>query len=192
MISLPTVADLDRQRYMANLEVQTVASKLALDFNSQLLRCTGEPNIKIKYLMAKVVRTYLEDTTPRFMAYEKRFRGATPEMVKYTNNLDFSINPETLDEEGRKRLAMAIAFSHFTYDVTGGYLLVCDLQGIVTTNGKGEPILLLTDPAIHCPKHIRFGKTNLGLTGINRFFKKHICNKYCSALGLKKPEDEDY
>ena len=191
MISLPIVADLDRQRYMANLEVQTVASKLAFDFNSQLLKRTGEPNIKIKYLMAKVVRTYLDDGNPRFMAYEKRFRGANPEMIKYTNNLDFSINPETLDDEGRKRLALAIAFSHFTYDVTKGYLLVCDLQGIVTTNGKGEEILLLTDPAIHCPKHIRFGKTNLGLTGINRFFKKHICNKYCSVLGLKKPEEED-
>ena len=141
--------------------------------------------------MAKVVRTYLDDGNPRFMAYEKRFRGPTTEMVKYTNNLDFSINPETLDEEGRKRLALAIAFSHFTYDVTDGYLLVCDLQGIDTTNGKGEKILLLTDPAIHCQKHIRFGKTNLGLTGINRFFKKHVCNKYCSALGLKKPGDED-
>ena len=126
------------------------------------------------------------------MAYENLSHDASREMVKYTNNFEFSINPETLDEDGRKRLAMAIAFSHFTYDVTGGYLLVCDLQGIVTTNGKGEKTLLLTDPAIHCSKHIRFGKTNLGLKGINRFFKKHVCNKYCSALGLKKPEDDSY
>ena len=79
------------------------------------------------------------------------------------------------------------AFSHFSYDVTDGYLLVCDLQGVSTTDKNGKDTLLLTDPAIHCAKHLRFGKTNLGSLGMKRFFKRHVCNKYCKALGLEMP-----
>ena len=188
MISLPTVAALDRQRYATNLEIQTIASKIAFEFNDRLCRTTRDPNIKIKYLMAKVVRISMEDGNLRFMAYEKRFHGATPEMIKYTNNLDYVIDPKTLNGDGRKKLELAVAFSHFSYDFTGGYLLVCDLQGISTSDGKGEPILLLTDPAIHCSKHLRFGKTNLRAIGIKKFFNKHVCNEYCSALGLNMPK----
>jgi hypothetical protein len=165
-----------------------VASKLAFEFNDQIGKIAEPPTIKLKYLMAKVISFSLENGKQCFMAYEKRFRGSTPTMVKYTNNLDFSLNPKTLDDEGQCRLELAIAFSHFTHHVTDGYLLVCDLQGIVTNSGKGEPILLLTDPAIHCAKHICFGKTNLGGLGIDKFFKRHICNKFCLALGLRIPE----
>ena len=191
IISLPTVEELDRERYIADLEVQTVAAKLALEFNGRLCKTCHNPNIKIKFLMAKVVQISetgsTSDKSSRYLAYEKRFRG-DPTMIKYMNNLDFVLDPKTLDENGRKRLELAIAFSHFTYDVTDGYLLVCDLQGIsdVAEKGKKE-IFLLTDPAIHCAKHLRFGKTNLFSVGIEKFFRKHECNKYCQALGLKKP-----
>jgi len=188
MISLPKIPELDRQRYMTDLEVQTVAAKLAFEFNARLGRTKEDPNMKLKFLMAKVVRfDNQEGKPPRFMAYEKRFRGPKPEMIKYTNNLDFVRNPGTLDEVGRTCLELAIAFSHFTYSITGGYLLVCDLQGVRTQDKKGKPTLLLTDPAINCSKHLRFGKTNLEAPGISRFFAKHKCNKFCAALGLKMP-----
>ncbi|KAI9558286.1 hypothetical protein GHT06_015039 [Daphnia sinensis] len=188
IISLPKVADLDRWRYLSDLEVQTVAAKLAIEFNSRLFRTLHNPNINMKFLKTKVVRVFKEgDVAPRYLAYEKRFRGVNPSMVKYTNNVDFVHDAESLDEKGRKRLEIALAFSHFSHDITGGYLLVCDLQGVSYVNAKGKEILLLTDPAIHCSKHIRFGKTNLSSIGINKFFKKHVCNKYCLALGLKMP-----
>lgn len=149
---------------MADLEVQTVASKLAFEFNDSLERTSTDPNLKLKFLMAKVVRfDGMNGGPPRFMAYEKRFRGATREMVKYTNNLDFVLNPGA-DEA-----------------------TLCDLQGIVTTDKMGQETLLLTDPAIHCDKHLRFGKTNLRALGINKFFDGHVCNEYCRALGLTKP-----
>jgi hypothetical protein len=83
---------------------------------------------------------------------------------------------------------MAVAFSHFSHDITGGYLLVCDLQGISTVDSKGKATLLLTDPAIHCSTHCRFGKTNLQEVGIKQFFEKHICNEFCRALGLVVPK----
>jgi len=187
MLTLANVPELDRQRYTADLEVQTVASKLAFEFNNRLGKTSKDPNSKLKFLRAKVVRFDGEDGgPPRFMAYEMRFHGSTPEMVKYTSNLDFVLNPGA-DEAAQTLVDLAIAFSHFTHSITDGYLLVCDLQGIVTTDKMDKPTLLLTDPAIHCAKHLRFGKTNLGALGINKFFAKHKCNDFCIALGLKMP-----
>lgn len=191
MIALPKVVDFDRQRYMTDLEVQTVAAKLAFEFNGMLFRTSLTPIVKLKFLMAKVVRIFMAgDSSPRFLVYEKRFRGDSPDLIKYTNNLNYVLNPEGLDDNGRRRLELAVAFSHFTYDVTNGYLLVCDLQGVCVIDLKGKETLLLTDPAIHCAKHLRFGKTNLGNLGMEKFFKKHECNKYCQALGLRMPSDE--
>ena len=191
MISPPKVAALDRQRYISDLEVQTVAAKLAFEFNEKLTRTTENPNIKMKFLMTKVVRIFQTDGTeasacsPRFFAYEQRFRVDSSAMIKYTNNSDFVLDHNTLDENGRKRLELAVAFSHFSYNITDGYLLVCDLQGVSFIDAKGKETLLLTDPAIHCAKHLRFGKTNMSTLGIAKFFKKHACNKYCKALGLR-------
>lgn len=198
-ITHPSIPDLDRQRYMVDLEVQTIASKLAFEFNGRLARTTMEPNLKIKFLMAKVIRfNNLEDTKsrkgsssapPRIMAFEKKFRdsmdGEEAKMIKYTNNLNYVADETTLTPSQKKNLKIAIAFSHFTYSFTKGYLLVADLQGVETADAKGSPTLLLTDPAIHCGPHARFGKTNLREEGIKAFFKKHCCNEYCIALGLE-------
>jgi len=193
MITLPKVIELDRQRYMADLEVQTVASKLAFEFNDRLSKTKKDPNMRLKFLRAKVVRFDNEDgKPPRFMAYEKHFRGEAPEFVKYTNNMDFVRNPGTLDAVGRTCVKLAVAFSHFTFSITDGYLLVCDIQGTITKDKKDKPTLLLTDPAIHCHKHLRFGKTNWGALGFIKFFAKHKCNDFCYALGLKMPTPQEY
>ena len=189
-MSLPQVASLDRLRYMTDMEIQTVASKLALEFNDSLARATRNPNLKLRFLMTKVV--LIENgKSRRFMAYEKRFRGPTTEMVKYTNNLGLVLNSVSLDEASKSSLELAVAFSHFTHGITDGYLLVCDLQGITTKDKRGRSTLLLTDPVIHCPKHLRFGTTNLGSHGVNQFFAKHECNSFCFALGLTMPLKSD-
>lgn len=86
----------------------------------------------------------------------------------------------------KQQLELALAFSHFTYAHTERYLLVCDLQGIETEAGakRDEKIILLTDPAIHCSKHLRFGRTNRMKDGIKDFFRTHRCNHHCKALGI--------
>jgi len=104
-------------------------------------------------------------------------------MVKYTNNWNFVL----ADPLRQDRIDLATAFSHFTFQHTKGYCMVCDIQGIDSVDAQGKPMMLLTDPAIHCPSVTRFGKTNLQKKGIEAFFKKHVCNKYCQALGLKAP-----
>jgi hypothetical protein len=72
------------------------------------------------------------------------------------------------------------AFAHFTYEHTGGYLVVYDLQGI-----ELEDKFLLTGPAIHCMDNLRFGRTNLGFKGINEcFLANHKCGNVCQRLNL--------
>ena len=74
------------------------------------------------------------------------------------------------------------AFAHFTYEHTEGYLVVYDLQGVELASK-----FLLTDPAIHCTDRLRFGRTNLGKRGIEKYFlARHKCNNVCEKLGLAK------
>ena len=71
--------------------------------------------------------------------------------------------------------------------VTNFFLLICtfniiqvvDLQGI-----KNGEIFRLTDPVIHCKDVTRFGKTNFGEKGMQRFFETHRCNPICNAMQL--------
>ncbi|CAF4000220.1 unnamed protein product [Rotaria sp. Silwood1] len=76
------------------------------------------------------------------------------------------------------------AFSHWTYHITAGRLMVVDLQGV-----KAEGAYLLTDPAIHCDNILRFKhtRTNLGVKGMHRFFRTHVCSAVCSKLELPVP-----
>jgi hypothetical protein len=74
------------------------------------------------------------------------------------------------------------AFSHFSYDASGGAKLVCDLQGVWNeTDG-----FTLTDPVIHLiggPKSAN-GATDKGADGALRFFETHVCGPFCQGLGL--------
>ncbi|KAI1704810.1 alpha-kinase family domain-containing protein [Ditylenchus destructor] len=79
-----------------------------------------------------------------------------------------------------------MAFSHWTYQISRGYLMVVDLQGVIGTDETGRKTLELTDPAIHCTDLTRFGRTNLGLDGMKIFFGRHVCNKFCHAMELKR------
>eukprot|EP00545_Synedropsis_sp_CCMP1620_P001447 CAMPEP_0119007432 /NCGR_PEP_ID=MMETSP1176-20130426/3007_1 /TAXON_ID=265551 /ORGANISM="Synedropsis recta cf, Strain CCMP1620" /LENGTH=306 /DNA_ID=CAMNT_0006959583 /DNA_START=65 /DNA_END=982 /DNA_ORIENTATION=+ len=67
------------------------------------------------------------------------------------------------------------ALSHYSYHVSGGRLLLCDIQGGVYSNG-----VVLTDPVIMSTTRI-YGPTDLGTTGISSFFAHHKCNEYCKS-----------
>jgi len=76
------------------------------------------------------------------------------------------------------------AFSHYTYHLSGGSLLVCDLQGRYRYNkfNKRESRYELTDPAI-CSIDRLYGPTDLGEKGIDTFFFNHKCNQFCNLNG---------
>lgn len=78
------------------------------------------------------------------------------------------------------------AFSHFTYRYSKRWLLVCDLQGVLSTN---PPLFELTDPVIHFmsrrkQKHV-FGRTDRGWDGRDDLFRTHQCSSLCRMINQK-------
>ena len=67
------------------------------------------------------------------------------------------------------------ALSHFSYHITGGQMVLCDLQGGLCKGGT-----ILTDPVIMSRTN-SYGVTDLGPDGISNFFARHKCNEYCKV-----------
>jgi hypothetical protein len=76
--------------------------------------------------------------------------------------------------------ALAQAFSHFSFHVCDGLLMVLDLQGVVTDGN-----FVLSDPAVQTADRGSFSNpTNVGEVAMRKFFKAHRCNDFCKALRL--------
>lgn len=90
---------------------------------------------------------------------------------KWSNNIawrnDNQVYSSTLD-----------AFSHWTYDITDGFLMIADFQGL-----ERNSHYILSDSAIYC-KEETSGLTTLGGVGIMQFFKSHRCGQVCRDMGL--------
>ena len=67
------------------------------------------------------------------------------------------------------------ALSHFSYHVSGGREMICDLQGGYYNDG-----VILTDPVVLSLAR-EYGPTDLGSKGINNFFGHHTCNEFCRS-----------
>ncbi|UKZ47318.1 hypothetical protein TrVGV298_001536 [Trichoderma virens] len=67
------------------------------------------------------------------------------------------------------------AVSHFSYHVSGGMYVLCDLQG-----GIYQREVVLSDPVI-LSRRRAYGVTDLGPEGISSFFSSHDCNRYCRS-----------
>ena len=73
--------------------------------------------------------------------------------------------------------ALAHAFPHWSFEKTtaeGDAAMVCDIQGVG---------FKYTDVTVHTAKR-RFGSTDLGERGFEKFFETHTCNDVCKQLGL--------
>ncbi|CAJ1959240.1 unnamed protein product [Cylindrotheca closterium] len=75
------------------------------------------------------------------------------------------------------------ALSHFTYHISNGQKLLCDLQGGVYTDG-----VVLTDPVVMSTTR-EYGPTDLGSNGISSFFAHHVCNEFCQSA-WRRPRDQ--
>ncbi|DBA01666.1 TPA: LOW QUALITY PROTEIN: hypothetical protein N0F65_010317 [Lagenidium giganteum] len=78
------------------------------------------------------------------------------------------------------------ALSHFSYHVSGGQFVLCDLQGGIYSNA-----VVLTDPVI-LSRTRSYGVTDLGPSGILTFFHRHVCNEYCSRKWSQPRETAAY
>ena len=72
------------------------------------------------------------------------------------------------------------AFSHFSYEVSGHQMLICDIQGVDD---------VYTDPQVHSMEEYSLSKFletkgNLGSNGIKTFLSTHKCNPVCVYFRL--------
>lgn len=191
--------DLERNRIMVDVSMHSICEFLAREFNRRVeLTSAYGDTPKLEFLRSFLIalNTGVEEEGMKYYSSEVHYRGGQ-QMLKLTNNLSFvrpvgsysdAARGTTVSEaDVQKMVECATAFSHFSHMHTAGYLLVCDLQGILTSaraDGGGQR-LIMTDPAIHCHEHLRFGKTNLRRGGIDAFYASHKCGRICRALGIK-------
>ncbi|KAI6227529.1 Efk-1 [Aphelenchoides fujianensis] len=179
--------DSARRHEVANQQ-QTIASYFAALFMADCEeKVTGVLiPATLEFLLIKTVALGLA-TAPRYMSCEQRL-NPTGRYVRFTNNLDFVMSEASAKPNGIsvQVLKFVLAFSHYTYAISGGRLMIVDLQGTIKPSDGGRPTVMLTDPAIHSENRTRFGATNHSKAGMSVFFQRHRCNKFCRALGLPK------
>jgi hypothetical protein len=130
------------ERYIDEMEVNSVASALAAEFNRQHSPPNGS---QMRYVLSSVA-TVDTDKGSRIYFAEPFLEGT---FTRYSYNTGYW-EEEKLDP-------WLLRFALWTYQVTSGFLMVADLQGIRTSAGYE-----LTDPVILCTDLNRFGNTNLG------------------------------
>lgn len=153
----------NRQTYFAEVEMQYKCKDLACKFNSHC------PPKRIDFIDAWVLE-FPNRPSPnggRFTVMaEPKLQG---NYTKHSNNFGF-VSPEDRNTPQ--------AFSHWTWVASSGRLLVCDIQGV------GD---MYTDPQIHSnagPQNYLYGRGDMGMEGIQKFFGSHRCNGLCRFLGL--------
>ena len=133
----------------------------------------------MQFLPAVVVELSDVDSDPeRYFNVEPYMAGS---FTKITNNFKW-VNKDNV--QGKELL---LAFSHFSYCISNGKMLIVDIQGWTSDDNSG--VTFLTDPQIHTPDRKGFGSANRGLAGFSEFWASQHpkCNDVCKALFLKRP-----
>ena len=115
---------------------------------------------------------FMKDHRPKYYNIEVLLPSYQENFRKWNNNWCY-VNKEYFSN-------LLDAFSHWTYVITEGCLIVVHLQGI-----EENDQFILTNPSIHCIEP-KFGRTNIGETGIKQFFKTHRCGSVCEVMKLPK------
>ncbi|KAI1708056.1 alpha-kinase family domain-containing protein [Ditylenchus destructor] len=171
--------------YEIATQMQTIAAYLAYTFTDCLQTMAGIV-YDIKFLKVQVLSIEIKPGENRYLSCERRY-GNDSKFLRFSNNADYEMLECTCKANNLNFdiVELLMAFSHWTYQISGGYLMVVDLQGIKSTDENGRTILELTDPAIHCTDLTRFGRTNMGPEGMKIFFARHKCNKFCHGMELE-------
>ena len=156
--------------YVSIMETHLMAEFLAKEFSK--VHCSPV----ISYISVSIVQFPDENNVMRMFTSEEILNRYEKDFIKWTNNTSF-VNIDSYSDT-------VDAFSHWTYERTKGYLMICDLQGVQVSSNQ----YLLTDPAMHCTDVLRFGTTNLAEKGMKHYFRTHKCNDVCHKLLLKERE----
>eukprot|EP00929_Paragymnodinium_shiwhaense_P113423 TRINITY_DN81718_c0_g1_i1.p1 TRINITY_DN81718_c0_g1~~TRINITY_DN81718_c0_g1_i1.p1 ORF type:complete len:627 (+),score=89.74 TRINITY_DN81718_c0_g1_i1:53-1933(+) len=165
---------------------QTRAQELATEFNSRLATI-GAKSAMVTFVHTEVYRLRDPSAQGKF-----RYLAVEPELTgKYTkfNGNEGSVISGELASELEESLPLDLvglsdvpqAFSHWTWEFTDKQEVVVDIQGVFDrASGK----FMYTDPQLHSIEGA-YGRADLKMDGMVKFFSTHKCGKSCQLLGLQ-------
>ena len=156
-----------------------VASFMAKRFNKDMFSINDKGDLMMSFNDVFILKSKKMEN--RYLAVEKVLKGP---FTKYNNNWGYVADYSKFKEKSEEHIRfndVAQAFSHYSYEKSDGYILVCDLQGVVQR---------LTDPMI-LNKNFSKLQGDLSGPGIVKFFSSHKCNEICKKLGLGKMMEEE-
>ena len=149
----------------------------AMDKAHDLVREWNNRNLITKLVMVNIPEVWT------FTATSGPLLGKRILQEPFINNYQkFNSNTGWADSETPWPRVMQ-ALSHFSYHVSAGQFVLCDLQGGVYSNA-----VVLTDPVILSRGKL-YGVTDLGPRGISTFFSNHRCNEFCNT-SWSRPADQ--
>nr|XP_032824900.1 alpha-protein kinase 1 isoform X1 [Petromyzon marinus] len=167
--------------YVDNVVRQATAQHYVTEFNQRLFKKKHPTQI---YYMPATLLLMLDDggRVRACMNAEPYMEGS---FAKITNNSE-------VYKRNVPAAPYAIAFSHFTYDLSKGSEIIVDLQGWTTMDGTG--LMYLTDPLVHSWFKDLNDSVDYGQRGFHKFWdKQHAeCNHICHDLDLKRPPPGQY
>ncbi len=156
-----------------DIEAMFICKHIVNEFNDKMI-CVVESRYLVEFVHSFIYEILDESSRFKYYYGENFIAG---KYDKYNNNAGWTNANGKDTEQG----LIAQALSHFSWQLTQGYMMIVDLQGVGN---------VLTDPQIHCLDKHRFGKGNLGYQGMLMFFNTHECNEHCRALGLVNPRTQ--
>eukprot|EP01052_Picozoa_sp_SAG31_P002126 SAG31_NODE_72_length_27821_cov_26.870572_2_plen_785_part_00 len=192
------VGDADQRLRALKLAIEetNVARKLAQEFNQALaVKVKGDQDfvgheaISISVVPVSIYRILLRiGEEPRYMSVERflegRFLKANGNNGYISAAGKFALHRKALTKSNAIQI-LPHAFTHWSFEHTAvnpeTTMMVCDIQGVK---------LEYTDVNIHS-RGRKFGSTDLGEDGMDRFFKTHTCNAACRLLGLMEHTAEE-
>ena len=155
-------------RHLDEFRSTLIAQALAFLFCSKL---SISPE-KFHYVQTQIFCARQSDLPRHVVKHYSVERFIKGEFLKFNSNGGY-LNPS---------YEMAQAFSHYSFHVCDGRLMVLDIQGFFDTVTKEY---LLTDPAIMTDDYeLLPTATNLGKDAMMDFLKVHKCGPLCQALGI--------
>lgn len=200
----------DASFHKRTARMHAAAAKFAELFNGRVKRIVQSTSYKISFVSVHIyevvdhqfgnkygrARISIEDSLEgRFRKWNNNAGGVviakSPKVLSQLGVLGVICEDESdedLDEDSDDDHAFSVedipqAFSHFSWSISNGDKLVCDLQGVWnSTDG-----FIMTDPVIHSAgRRHRNGSTDKGSEGIEIFFGTHVCSNVCKHLGLRQ------
>ena len=100
-------------------------------------------------------------------------------MIRHRSHVWADVKYNDNDGHNEVEDEVASAFCFFTYTISGGTLVITDIQGVGN---------FYTDPQIHTLDGHGFGAGNMGERGIQRYLLTHRHSLLCEQLGLASPD----